>query len=821
MCYSNLHKSNCCLYLLVKKNRLPLIALICAMLSLIPFAAESALSDSALEMTLAHLRQVPCMDEEMFAYHKDTVRALSYPKMRALRVFCTLPDTTAEDAVNTLEKLVFYPLTFDQVKILEWYAATESISIEDGWQLLDRAATLDFTAMQAVSQIVNVRNLTPESTLTLINIIPTLGDNGRWAAKTLFNVRDLDGVQALAGINYLAAMTPEQQGAAETGCLLAQDSSSAALEILATIGKLSDTGAATIQALFSSSRMSVEEGLFWLNHYFVAPDKTKEQLFYQLTSEQQSTLLGAFSEASDYLIWKINNLHAVTDIYGAEISTGALVGSSRDRLQELFDRLHPTARNHYSKEFTQALEQNRRYDAVNLLKQSTARARKETARDLDSANIYILLSHGSELYDSSFRDILVPVLLKRIRQYHHGNLLDFLVKTDPKNGHVSNFIISCAQKGKLTAFFPKESSQQKKILDLVTRSAFQDEQSLILFSATFSTLLEKIQPDVRSYLIDEMVTTIQQPDSTFSLQLRVILQYYIDKHSDLLTAQDINKIINLITLYGFVDLSPFITTDFRRWKQDGRLESLSIFQHDDDGRSSYHSNMRNLIKHGYSPRLSRKLSLLPANDPSQKKARALIEKEKNRPGSMLSELYSLSVREPVILEWYKTINNIELSHAVAVYQDKTSQRRLLRLFLEAEMEMFAQRGHSYWRREQLIEPMQQLVEEEQIDKKTITAINRFMSIGSCGGIRVYTKLNNLFYNSVDILATIGTGKAIVNDPYNRQLFEIIATSPDSVGWEEIARQSASIFEDGRGSDYLLPGSLPAILHKMMDTRNLN
>ena len=71
------------------------------------------------------------------------------------------------------------------------------------------------------------------------------------------------------------------------------------------------------------------------------------------------------------------------------------------------------------------------------------------------------------------------------------------------------------------------------------------------------------------------------------------------------------------------------------------------------------------------------------------------------------------------------------------------------------------------------------------------------------------------------MATVGTGKAIVNDPYNQQLFEIIATSPDTVSWEEIDRRSASIFADGRGSDYLLPGSLPAILHKMMDIRNLN
>jgi hypothetical protein len=57
---------------------------------------------------------------------------------------------------------------------------------------------------------------------------------------------------------------------------------------------------------------------------------------------------------------------------------------------------------------------------------------------------------------------------------------------------------------------------------------------------------------------------------------------------------------------------------------------------------------------------------------------------------------------------------------------------------------------------------------------------------------------------------------MINDPYNRNFFEIVAQSPSSISWKEVARRSSHIFSQGRGRDYLQPGSLPAILHKILD-----
>lgn len=135
--------------------------------------------------------------------------------------------------------------------------------------------------------------------------------------------------------------------------------------------------------------------------------------------------------------------------------------------------------------------------------------------------------------------------------------------------------------------------------------------------------------------------------------------------------------------------------------------------------------------------------------------------------------------------------------------------------------MFAQRGHSYWRSEQLITPIAKLIEEGEVSRDDLMKKQRFMSLGSCGGIRAYSELSNLFDHNVDILATVGTGKAIVNNPYNQFLFEAVAAGKKGLSWDDVAEQSSRIFKQGLGEDYLQPGSLPAILHKIMDQKKTN
>lgn len=775
-------------------------------------SVKASVLDNPLEITETAFRRVACMDDQRFNYHKDVIRSLSYTKMRALRAFCRLEGIYAEEAIEALERIVFAPLSFDQVRFFEHFATLDGATFDKSWHLLELTSGLEFTTLQTLAALADIDGLSADSMIKLVVMTKDLGDNGMWAAKALFAIEGIEQDSVLKGVRLLAVMTDEQQRSAEQGFLINSMDRVTAMKILFQIASLSNVDSINSKGLFELDSTTPEQALFWLHHYFALPKTQEDTIFYGLTPLQRSTLLQSFDTSADYHIRSINDLHAVTNDYGGEISTGALAAGGSEFLVSLFAKLHPRARDTHRRALQRALGQKEMYRAIDVLKQATAQARKLTARDLTTANIYILLSRGSELYDSSFRDILVPVLLTRMRESFQGNLLLFLKDTDPGNGYVSDFIVSCAQKGKLTAFFPKDSGEQRAVLDLMAQSAFQDEQSLILFSATFATLLEKLQPDARTYLLNKMIGVIGDPDSTFALQLRVILQYYYERYPQHLAARDRALIADLIRRFGSIDLSLYTATDFARWKADGRLSSISIFQDDDDGRISYLSNSRNLLKNGYRARLPQTINLLGPHSATLARAQKLITQGKT------SALYKLSAQTPLIIEYVKTVNGLELTHAVAVYQDRTTQRRLLKEFLTSGMEMFAQRGHSYWREEQLLQPMRELLDSGELSADTIPDINRFLSIGSCGGIRIYSELNRLFDNTIDIFATVGTGKAIVNDPYNQRLFEIIASSPNQLDWDEVSARLTSIFADGRGSDYLQPGSLPAILHKMMDSR---
>ncbi len=274
----------------------------------------------------------------------------------------------------------------------------------------------------------------------------------------------------------------------------------------------------------------------------------------------------------------------------------------------------------------------------------------------------------------------------------------------------------------------------------------------------------------------------------------------------------------MIAKYGYIELNRLTATAFQEWKRDGKLQSLSIFQSDDDGRESFFSNCRTLLNSGYKPRLSNSYSLLSEDSSILATSYRITKSINAQPTNGLVELYRLLARHSIVIDWVKRVNNIEIVHSVFIYQGEMAQQRLLKQFIKKGHEMFAQRGHSYWRKEQLFDPITELVQSGSINDQDLLAKQRFISIGSCGGIRAYSELNHLFKNNVDILATVGSGKSIINDPYNQRFFEIIAKAPDTISWKEVAAKTFHIFKQGMGEEYLQPGGLPAILHKIKDMK---
>ncbi len=784
-----------------------------------PASVQARISDKGYRQTLEAFSRVACEDESLFEFNKGLIHALNYTNKRALRAFAQLEYVSADELVAAIRRLVTEEISFDNLRLLEQFVTLQGADAEKSWQFLEKLKKLDYSRGRVMTAFALVDVLTASELLAFTDRIEKVRESAGWALKAFLLLPGQSRESIVDAMALIERMNEKQQWAVEECCRIKAMNAYKALEIIEQLGRFSITDAWNARGLFKQ-KITPETALYWVKNYFGKSQQDQEWLFFAMDPAEKALLLKGFAEASDYLTWKINDLHSVTDLLGREISAAALNGHSAAGLEILWRRLDWKVREEYKNSFYAALGGGKKQTAIAVLRKATGRARVQAAYDTTTSNIYILLSKGSELYDSSFRDILVPVLKDRMDENFRANLLQFLLAVDPANNHVSDFIISLAQRGKLGLFFPVDPKEQNRVLDLVTQSAFQDENSLILFSATFMTLLETIQPDTRTYLIGKMLSAIREQNTVFTMQLRVILQYYLEYYSEFVGEVDKIRIRMMMYEYGAIPLQAYAKTAFEEWKSDGKLSSLSVFHDDDDGRQSYLSNCHFLSKEGYRPRLSTSFRLGVAPGVVSQAA-SLIRSYDSQPSSTLHALFRLQSRHPLVLDWVQTMNGIEISHSVFLFQGEAVQAALLNQFLTGGHEMFAQRGHSYWRSEQLIEPISKLIEDGAVTEADLGNKQRFMSLGSCGGIRAYSELATLFKNNVDILATVGTGKAVVNNPYNEFLFEAVAKSGKDLSWDDISEQSAKIFKQGLGEDYLQPGSLPAILHKIMDQKSMD
>ena len=781
-----------------------------------PAFSKSRYANRLYDQTVQVFELVNCLTPKQFDYHKGLIKTLDYTGLQVFRSFCYLPTILPEEAITVLERLSVAKVKYEHLDIFNNFIAQDGVSMEDGWHLLRRLDGLGYTSSKALQGLSRIPSMSIADIDNVIDQVQSLDEAGQWAVKSFLLLPGQSVASIKRCLSILHTMDVHQRWAVDSLCQVQGANVDFVSGAMEQVSKLPDTDANNVKSLFKLSHITPGAILYWLKYYFNYEIWGEESRYFTLSNGDKSILLESFSDSSDYLVWKINNLHDVTDRFGHEVGSRRLSESSLSRLSQLFNRLVPSVRQEFGRRWRTELVKGDKNKLIDTLKLATSASRSQVAKDLTSANIYILLSGGSELYDSSFRNILVPVLKKRIVDDFSGNLLEFLLAVDPNNLYISDFVISLAQKGKLATFFPKRVVEQKKVLDLVAESAFQDEKSLILFSATFMNLLQIIEPATRSYLIDKMLGFVDNRNTVFTIQLRVILQYYLDEYSRLLGLEDRKAIGLMIARHGSIELDGFAATAFKEWKSDGELKSLSVFKNDDDGRKSFFSNCRTLLANGYRPKLSSSYSPLLADGAVLTTFRGAVKSITKRPTKGLANLYDLQVSYPVVIDWVKQVRNIEIGHSVFIYQGESAQQLLLEQFIKRGYEMFAQRGHSYWRKEQLLNPLSKLIEEGAIDDRDILAKQRFMSIGSCGGIRAYSELNHLFKNNVDILATVGTGKSRINDPYNQKLFEIVAEAPGSISWKEIEAKTLHIFEKGLGEEYLQPGGLPAILHKIMD-----
>lgn len=798
-----------------RRRGLSIAALALALTLVSPLGASAnRIYDASWQRTYELYRDVPCLTQEELDFGAQVILGLDYNSRRVFRKMCGMKGIDFSTSREAWSALISLELSYEQVLCFESWSTVGGIDIDLAITALPEIKSLTYEAGRSFRLYTILPGVSPLHALKTIPLLNRLDDARNHAIQGLLTVREITAAEALEGIAVIAQLDDHQAGAAEAFARIPDMTVEMISDALPLVRQLNQESAWNAGTLFRTARITTDEAWFWLIAYFANPLEMQERQFHSFTDRQKQTILRALYDGGEEIIWKINNLHAVTDRFGLEISNHELLGHSDRHLQERFEMLSPRVKSRFGDRFYQkGADKGAR---VAALKEATAAERVETARRLTSANIYALLSQGSELYDSSFRNILVPELKNHVQTSFGNNLLNFLNATDPGNQLVSSFIVSLAQKGKLTTFFPDNPREQQRILDLVAESAFRDEDSIILFSATFMYLLEILEPSARTFLITRMSDHADAGTAAYARLISVILQYYLQEFPHLLSPEDGSKINRLLARHGKINLDRYLATPFHQWKEDGRLSSISVFHPDDDGRDSFLSNARMLLAGGYGLVMSDQFTVSSLSDSMQQTVMGLISSAQHKPANGLAVLFRSMREYHFAVAFERTLNGVLISHAASVYSDDKNQEKLMERFILSGAEMFAQRGHSYWRSEQMTDPLEKLLQDGRVTEKDLQAKQRFLSLGSCGGVKAYTRLNQLFQGHVDILATIGTGLAVINDPYNKNFFEVVAGNPAAITWKDMESALAFIFRNGHGRDYLQPGSLPAILHKILD-----
>ena len=745
---------------------------------------------------------------------KEIIDKLDYSTTQVLIALCSLPGFTAHQALFLLSGLAEEPVPIESAALFIKYCEREDVTAEIGMTALQRIRKLDITSVWAAQSLLTISSLKAVDVLDFLSAIGELSNSGRWAAKSFFEIQGQTKTSISRGLEMISSFPDELCWPVEASNKIPSITVSQALENMEVISTLSPDDAWNVQALFELPGMSGSEALFWLTGYFEVSFAERELYFRTLSPSQKTALLNAFLSASDYIIRDINNLHTITRLDGSEISQSELAASSFDDLFSLFTRLPLESRKSYEAFFSKHVKSVNKKAAIHLLQKATAHARFEAARKQSAANLYILLSRVSILYDSSYRLVLIPELYRRIRTQYQGSLLTFIQDIDPEGVHVADFVAGLAQKGRLAMFFPPGLAAQKKILTIVTASAYRSEKSLVIFAATFEKLLNGVLPEARSFLLDSLIE-LAKGKGLLAKQVRVILQYYLEEQPALLGKIMSDQMKKVFDEHTPVPLSKYRETPFVEWVQDGKLSSLSVFHGDDDGRISFISNCRYLLKNGYKPSVSRTFLQNHLGQNGVETLAGILSEVTNDSSESRVMLFDFLKQHPVAVEFQKTVGSVQISHSFAVYQNSFTALQLMEEFINGGHEMFAHRGHSYWLEEHILDPLQELLSSGKLKREDVSSKQRFLSIGACGGINIYFDLTRTFCNRIDLLGSIGAGKTVVNNLYNRFLFEIIASGPLDMSWKEVDNRSAFIFEYDPQKDYQLPGGLPALLYKII------
>ena len=462
---------------------------------------------------------------------------------------------------------------------------------------------------------------------------------------------------------------------------------------------------------------------------------------------------------------------------------------------------------------------NRLHEPVDgMSAEETVEKRKQIAKNLLDRDLCILLWTGWELFTSSFRDILIPELQERLKEKDMW-LLEYINDVNLSWDMNLKLMTSIIERWVFDRFQITEE-EWIGIYNLIKDDIFTSKENIVKFSLWLENLFNFWFEKLNKIIVEDLINTYENSWENIKKTISIIFIYSRDRIKTL-DSWLLDK-VDECCRYIWEDFGDILSIDSKEWLKDNKLETNSMFDIDVDGKSSFVSFSRELLKNWYKFKINKDF---PSN------INKILEKSNKRHDldrTKWKDAKSESKTRDEIVWWLpyeiiqwklrdikitltKEVNWVEVVHNLTF---SNNYDEFVKGYIASGVEWYIQRGHSYHRRKLIDIPLSELSEEE---KEQLQNRSNFVYIWSCWWMNDYTKISDWFGKKSDVIATTWTWVMAVNNPYVRQVFEYVANNKDKqISWKDVAKDKdiKKIFKQKDWKDYIVPWSLAHLLLKV-------
>lgn len=739
---------------------------------------------------------------------QQTAASFSYGQaLVARKIAAAAPDGVAPSAVFSVwRKIAGIKISYKAAELLGRLYALQWLEPAQAMLLLEKISPLPHRALETLELLVRHGHVTAYFPEALLPLLTSMKDTAHWAAQQYFSRVPPQPSRLVADLAAINGLSSNSAVALES-CLGKMDGSVAPPALLSLLSGRPDAAAWAVATMCRTSRRSLAEEIGFAHSFLLQPPEERTTRYLAMSDTEKSFALHLYEGAAGWAVGRLNRLHGVTDGIGAEFNDNFLFVMPDDELLVLFHDLAGNAAADLTMEMERARQQQDRKAMVRLLKKVARDTRRALVRQLSDVELFVLLAVGEPLYDSSFRDVVVPELLSR--RVSHAGIMAMAKRLDPRELLLDRVLVNLARRGVLLRFLGKSPAEEKKTVQRINAIAFSSVEGALDFSVSLERIVPALSPNARLLLVEGLAAAVDNCGDPTLRQLFATMAVFFQEQ---LSRQEknparISRILASLSRDALVTAAPFAS-----WAADGKIRGLSMFQADDDGWRSFDGFCRELLQRGYRPEMA--ADLPPAvGTVYDHELRATVAQVTRTTPHLLRLVHRLLYYGGGAVDFVRDRQGVKLVQTVSLNLGEERQQQILRWYLSDGMEILSQRGHSYWRRSQILAPMASLRNANRLPTP-VAVPRRFVSLGSCGSMKAYWETVRLFDGSADVLATVGVGASRVNDLFTILLAEFAAAHPAST-WGDVREKLAPVFDRWHGRGYIAPWNLPYYLGRTL------